>query len=53
MIDKWDIFNALTCDSPMLADITDDMLPPFNDRECKRIKKLNEATKQSEVVCFK
>jgi hypothetical protein len=27
--DKWDIFYALTCDHPMLADIKDWMLPPF------------------------
>ena len=25
----WDVFDSLTCDHPMLADINDRLLPPY------------------------
>ncbi len=33
MINNWDIFDALTGDHPMLADIEPWMLPPQKERE--------------------
>lgn len=32
----WRIFDALTCDHPMLADIKDWMLPPFSEKDKER-----------------
>jgi hypothetical protein len=44
---NWDIFDALTCDHPMLVDIADYMLFPFTegdykqwrDMDCERLSK--------------
>ena len=32
----WDLFDALTCPHPMLADISDFMLPPFSEGDYKQ-----------------
>ena len=39
MKDCWDIFNALTCDHPMLADIPEYILPPFSEGDIRKWKR--------------
>jgi hypothetical protein len=36
MRDGWDIFNALTCDHPMLADIPEYILPPYSEGDIRK-----------------
>ena len=37
----WGIFDALTCDTPELADIEEWMLPPFSEGDIRKMRKAN------------
>ena len=37
----WGIFDALTCDTPALADIEEWMLPPFSEGDIRKMRKAN------------